>query len=262
MLVDTHCHLADMAFEPDREEVLRRAGTAGVGHVIVVADSLETTRRTVELAHAFALSATAGVHPHVASTWNPDAAARIEAALTDPAVVAVGETGLDYHYDHSPRPDQRRAFEAQLVLAARLGKPAIVHAREADDDMARFLVAFGSSLPAVVLHSFSSGSRVFEAALDIGAYVSFSGMVTFRNWRLGSCVTECPGDRILVETDAPYLAPVPHRGRRNEPAFTVEIATRVAELRGEPFDAFAARSTENAMRCFGSRIHHLQNQPT
>ncbi len=262
MLVDTHCHLADAAFDPDREEVLRRAGAAGVGHVIAIADSLETTSRAIELAHAFELSATAGVHPHVASTWNPDAAARVEAALTDPAVVAVGETGLDYHYDHSPRPDQRRAFEAQLALAARVGKPVIVHAREADDDLAQVLVTFAPRLPAVVLHSFSSGSRVFEAALELGAYISFSGMVTFRNWRLTGYVTDCPGDRILVETDAPYLAPVPHRGRRNEPAFTVQVARRVAELRGETFETFATRSTENAVRCFGSRIHHLQQQAT
>ena len=262
MLVDTHCHLADAAFEPDRPDVLRRAGAAGVGHVIVIADSLETTQRAIALAHEFDLSATAGVHPHVASTWNGDAAARLEAALADPAVVAVGETGLDYHYDHSPRADQRRAFEGQLALAARLGKPVVVHAREADDDIAQALAAFGSSLPAVVLHSFSSGSQVFEAALGIGAYVSFSGMVTFRNWRLGDCVAECPGDRILVETDAPYLAPVPHRGRRNEPAFVADIAARVAQLRGETLEAFAARSTENTVRCFGGRIHQLQHQPT
>jgi TatD DNase family protein len=262
MLVDTHCHLADAAFDTDRAEVLRRARAAGVGHVIVIGDSLETTQRAITLAHEFDLSATAGVHPHVASTWNPDAAARIEAALADPAVVAVGETGLDYHYDHSPREDQRRAFDAQLALAARLGKAVVVHAREADDDISRALAAYGSSLPAVVLHSFSSGSRVFEAALGIGAYVSFSGMVTFRGWRRSACVAECPGDRILVETDAPYLAPVPHRGRRNEPAFVADVAARVADLRAEPRDVFAARSTENAGRCFGSRIYHLQHQPT
>ena len=262
MLVDTHCHLADPAFDADREDVLRRAGAAGVGHIIVIADSLETTQSAVALAHAYALSATAGVHPHAASTWSRETAARLEAALEDPAVVAVGETGLDYHYDHSPRPDQRRAFEAQLALAARWAKPVIVHAREADDDLARLLAAFAPGLPAVVLHSFSSGSQVFEAALDVGAYLSFSGMVTFRNWRLDWCVTDCPGDRILVETDAPFLAPVPYRGRRNEPAFTVEVASRVADLRGEPLDAFGARSTENAARCFGSRIHQTQPQPT
>lgn len=261
MLVDTHCHLADAAFEPDREAVIRRAAAAGVGHVIVVADSLATTQRARELAHAYELSATAGIHPHVASAWNRESAARLEAACEDPAVVAVGETGLDYHYDHAPRPDQRRAFEGQLVLAARMCKPVIVHAREADEDLAPLLAAYAPSLPAVVLHSFSSGSRAFEAALGAGAYLSFSGMVTFKSWRLDRCVTECPGDRILVETDAPYLAPVPHRGRRNEPAFTLEVASRVAALRGEPLDAFTARSTENAARCFGSRVYHSQPQP-
>lgn len=262
MLVDTHCHLADTAFEPDREEVVRRAGAAGVGHVIVIADSIESTQRAVALAYAFHFSATAGVHPHVASTWSPNTAARVEAALQDPAVVAAGETGLDYHYDHSPRADQRRAFEAQLALAARLRKPVVVHARDADDDLCAMLATFATSIPAVVLHSFSSGASVFAAGMAAGAYFSFSGMVTFKNWRLQRCVTDVPPDRVLVETDAPYLAPVPHRGRRNEPAFVVDIAARVAELRGEPFGALAARSTDNAVRCFGSRLHDLQHQPT
>lgn len=262
MLVDTHCHLADPAFDPDRAEVVRRAAAAGVGHVIVIADSLATTLRAAELARAFNLSATAGVHPHVASSWNPDAAARIEEALADPAVVAVGETGLDYHYDHSPRTDQRRAFEAQLALAARRGKPVVVHARDADEDVRDLLSTYGKSLPAVILHSFSSGAALFAAGMALGGYFSFSGMVTFRSWRLQGYVIECPPDRVLVETDAPYLAPVPHRGRRNEPAFTVEVAARVAELRGETPDAFAAQSTKNAVRCFGSRIHQLQVEPT
>lgn len=254
MLVDTHCHLADAAFDPDREDVVRRARTAGVGHLIVIADSLATSGHAMNLARTFGLSASAGVHPHLASTWTAETSRRLEAALSDKMVVAVGETGLDYHYDHSPRADQRRAFEAQLALAARLGKPVIVHARDADDDVAQILETFASSVPAVVLHSFSSGSRLFDAALESGAYISFSGMVTFRNWRHRRYVTECPADRLLVETDAPYLAPVPHRGRRNEPAFTVETAKRVAELRGDSLEAVAARTTENAVRCFGSRV--------
>lgn len=258
MLVDTHCHLADAAFDPDRAEVVRRAAAAGVGHVIVIAESLATTLRATELARAFDFSATAGLHPHLASSWNADVAARIEEAAADPAVVAVGETGLDYHYDHSPRADQRRAFEAQLALAARLSKPVVVHARDADQDMGDMLATFGSRVPAIVLHSFSSGPTVFAAGMRLGSYFSFSGMVTFRNWRHHHYVTECPPDRVLVETDAPYLAPVPHRGGRNEPAFTVEVASRVAALRGETLEILTTRSTENAVRCFGSRIHHLQ----
>ncbi len=261
MLVDTHCHLADAAFETDRAEVVRRAAAAGVSHVIVIADSLATTLRAAQLAHTFDLSATAGLHPHVASSWNAETAARIEEAAADPAVVAIGETGLDYHYDHSPRPDQRRAFEAQLGLAARLEKPVVVHARDADEDMCDLLATCGAGVPALVLHSFSSGSAVFATGMRLGAYFSFSGMVTFRNWPHHGYVTECPPDRVLVETDAPYLAPVPHRGGRNEPAFTVAVAAKVAALRGESLDALATQSTENAVRCFGSRIHQRQAEP-
>jgi TatD DNase family protein len=262
MLVDTHCHLADPAFDSDRAGVVRRAAAAGVRHVVVVADSLETTTRAAQLAHAFGFSATAGVHPHVASSWEGDTAARIEAAAADSAVVALGETGLDYHYDHSPRAQQRQAFESQLALAARLRKPVVVHARDADQDMADMLAALGRDAPAIVLHSFSSGPVVFEAGMRVGAYFSFSGMVTFRNWHHQAYVTDCPADRVLVETDAPYLAPVPHRGARNEPAFTVEVAARVAALRGQTLEALMTQTTENAVRCFGSRILHLEAQPT
>jgi TatD DNase family protein len=258
MLVDTHCHLADPAFDPDRAATVARAAEAGVGHVIVVADSLDTTTRAAVLARGLGLSATAGVHPHVASSWDDDAAARLEAALADPAVVAVGETGLDYHYEHSSRAEQRRAFEAQLALAARLKKPVVVHAREADQDLCPMLAAFGAGVPAVVLHSFSSGPEAFAAGMAAGAYFSFSGMVTFRNWQGQAWVTQCPADRLLVETDAPYLAPVPYRGRRNEPAFTVQVAARVAELRGVSLDTVAAQTTENAERCFGGRIRQPQ----
>lgn len=258
MLVDTHCHLADAAFDPDRAEVVRRAAAAGVKHVVVVADSLATTARAAELARAFGLSATAGVHPHAASTWDAETAARIEAAAADPAVVAIGETGLDYHYEHSPRAAQRQAFEAQLALAARLRKPVVIHARDADPDMADMLAALGRDVPAIVLHSFSSGPAVFAAGMEVGAYFSFSGMVTFRNWHREDYVTGCPPDRVLVETDAPYLAPVPHRGGRNEPAFTVETASRVAALRGESLETLVTQTTDNAVRCFGSRILHLE----
>lgn len=255
MLVDTHCHLGDAAFDQDRRSVLERAAAAGVKHVVVVADSLDATVRALELAQADGLSATAGVHPHTASSWNADVAARIEEALLQPSVVAVGETGLDYHYDYSPRPDQRRAFEAQLALAAKLAKPVVVHSREADQDMAAMLAGHGSSVPALVLHSFSSGPLVFQAGLAIGAYFSFSGMVTFKNWRLSDAVTTCPADRLLVESDAPYLAPTPHRGQRNEPAYVVHVAARVAELLGKSPGAVATQSTDNAARCFGQRIH-------
>ena len=255
MLIDTHCHLGDAAFDPDRDAVLERARDAGVGHVVVVGTTVEDSERALALARARpGLSATAGVHPHEAKTWSPQAAARLEALLGLPEVVAVGETGLDYHYEHSPRDAQRRAFEAQLALAAELGKPVVVHARDADQDLAGLIRAWGERVPALVLHSFSGGPSVFDAGLATGAYFSFSGMVTFRNWKLADCLSACPADRLLVETDAPYLAPVPHRGRRNEPAFAREVAQALAGARAEPYDAVVRLTTANARRVFGAGV--------
>src|SRR6266850_6902000 len=253
-LVDAHCHLGDGAFDSDREVVLERARAAGVGHVVVIGESLAGSEKAVGLARSQrGLSATVGVHPHEASSWSADVAARVRELLATPEVVAVGETGLDYHYMHSPRDAQRRAFEAHLQLGLELGKPVIVHARDADDDMAAILrsLAPAPRAPVVVLHSFSSGDAVWEAGMDVGAYFSFSGMITFRNWTRTDRLTACPPDRLLLETDAPYLAPVPHRGKRNEPGFVRAVAERAAVLRGESFDELARRTTENARRCFG-----------
>jgi len=251
-LVDAHCHLGDPAFDPDRDAVLARASAAGVTHVVVIGATLAESDRAVTLARTRpGLSATAGVHPHEARGWSPEAAARLRDLLALPEVVALGETGLDYHYDHSPRDDQRRAFEAQLGLAAEAGKPVVVHAREADDDMAAML---GAAEGAVVLHSFSSGAKVFAAGMRIAAYFSFSGMITFKNWTMNDRLTACPPDRLLVETDAPYLAPVPHRGKRNEPAFVRAVAESLARARGDTLETIAQRTTENALRVFGGRL--------
>jgi TatD DNase family protein len=253
-LVDTHCHLGDAAFDADRDAVLARAGAAGIGHVIVIGESLAGSERAVRLARGKSgLSATAGIHPHEAGSWIDAAPARVRELLGSPEVVAVGETGLDYHYMHAPRDAQRRAFEAQVELAVATGKPVVVHNRDADDDMAAMLRALGPRTP-VVLHSFSSGDAVWDAGLSIGAYFSFSGMITFKNWRLTDRLSECPTDRLLVETDSPYLAPVPHRGGRNEPGFVRAVAERAAAVRGETLDSLARRTTENARRCFGARI--------
>ena len=226
-----------------------------MSHVVVIGESLGGSERAVTLAgSAPRLSATAGVHPHEARTWSDETAQRVRDLLASPDVVAVGETGLDYHYMHSPRDSQRRAFEAQLALGAELGKPVVVHARDADDDMAAMLGALGSRAPVVVLHSFSSGDAVWKAGMAINAYFSFSGMITFKNWMMTDRLTACPPDRLLVETDAPYLAPAPHRGKRNEPGFVRAVAERAAVLRGEDLATLAQRTTENARRCFGQRI--------
>jgi len=231
--------------------VLTRAKAAGVGHVIVIAESVASSERLCALANKPGLSATAGVHPHEAGSWSTTARARIRQLLaSEPAIVAVGETGLDYHYLHAPRENQRAAFDGQLELALEFGLPVVVHARDADADMAAMLRAVPAQAFPVVLHSFSSGDAVWEAGMAINAYFSFSGMITFKNWTLTSRVAGCPRDRLLLETDAPYLAPVPHRGQRNEPAFVQAVAERAAALCGETFDALAQRSTENARRCF------------
>jgi TatD DNase family protein len=252
MLVDTHCHLADTAYDPDRADVLDRAWAAGVAHVVVIGESPEASDRALALADGEErLSTTAGIHPHEASRWSRETAAWLRDRLRSPRVVAAGEMGLDYHYEHSPRSAQRTAFEEQLALASEAAKPAVIHAREADDDVAEVL----RNQPGVtaILHSFSSGPGLLRAGLLLRHYVSFSGMVTFKNWRLDQAILETPLDRLLVETDGPYLAPVPHRGKRNEPAFVRQVAERIAVVRGLPTDEVIARTGENAARVFGLR---------
>ena len=249
MLVDAHCHLFDRQFDADRVEVLAGARAAGVGHVVIIGES----RAAAEAALDFAADRTdasvvAGLHPHDAKEWSPEYESWLRQALGRVGAVALGEVGLDYHYDHSPRDVQRRAFEAQLALAEELGLPVVIHAREADDD----LLASLRSFPKVraVLHSFSSGMALLEGALALGHWASFSGMVTFKNWRLDAVIPEIPIDRLLVETDAPYLAPVPQRGRRNEPAFVRLVAERLASVLGVSFEAAVVSTSRNAIRVF------------
>ncbi len=253
MLVDSHCHLGDPAFAVDRAEVAARAFAAGVGHLVVIGESRASTELGLQLAAADQrISTTAGVHPHDASTWTDETAAWLGARLADPRVVACGEIGLDYHYDHSPRDIQRSVFEQQMALAEAAGRPVVIHAREADTDVAAVLRAF-PRVPAI-LHSFSSGPDLFDAGAALGHYVSFSGMVTFRSWTMDDAVRATPADRLLVETDAPYLAPVPHRGKRNEPAFVALVAARIAVVRGDNPAHLIASTGANAGRVFGPRL--------
>jgi TatD DNase family protein len=217
--------------------------------VVVIGESRTSAEGALALAGAEPrLSATAGVHPHDAHEWSPESEAWLREVLRDPHIVAVGETGLDFHYDHSPRSLQHRAFEAQLAIAAEAKKPAVIHAREADDDVATILAAHPNVT--AILHSFSSGMGLLRAGLVLRHYVSFSGMVTFKNWHLDDAIRETPLDRILLETDGPYLAPVPHRGKRNEPAFVRHVAERIAAVRGLPMDELVAATGENARRVF------------
>lgn len=254
-LIDTHCHLAVPAYDADRALVLDRAWAAGVGHIIAIGETVTAADRALALARTDdRISATAGLHPHDAKSWTPETGAWLRDRLQDPKVVAAGEMGLDYHYDHSPRADQWRAFEAQLGIAADAGKPVVIHAREADDDVAAVLAAHARG--PVILHSFSSGMGLLRAALALPppVYVSFSGMVTFKNWQLDDAIRETPLDRLLIETDGPFLAPVPRRGSRNEPAFVSIIAERIAAVRGVTTDTLIAAVAENAARVFGATV--------
>lgn len=253
MLIDTHCHLGSEQFAGDRDQVLERCWANGVRHVVVIGESPVAAVRAIELAAAEPrLSATAGVHPHDAATWTPAVEQWLTATLRDERVVAAGEMGLDYHYDHSPRGVQQDVFERQLTLATAAGKPAVIHAREADRDIVAVLANHPKAT--VILHSFSSGPELLRAALEGGHYVSFSGMVTFKNWGQDNAVRAVPADRILVETDAPYLAPVPMRGKRNEPAYVRHTAERIAAVRGVSADELIATTGVNAERVFGPRV--------
>lgn len=251
--VDSHAHLADPAFDADRAAVLHRARAAGAAAVVCIGESLAAADRARDLAreHPDLLAWTAGVHPHDAAGFDaardlPDIAAHLAAGA-----VAVGECGLDYHYDHSPRDRQRAAFAAQLALAAEHGRPAVVHTREADADTEALIREGAAAGARGVLHCFTGPASLARTALDLGWYVSFSGIVTFRSWADEALLRLVPHDRLLVESDAPYLAPVPHRGRRNEPAWVPQTIARLAAARGTDPAQVAACTADSACRLFG-----------
>ncbi|MDI6906868.1 MAG: TatD family hydrolase [Thermoanaerobacterales bacterium] len=251
MLTDTHAHLDDKKFAPDLHEVVRRAQEAGVTTILTVASGLSSASASVALAERFPfIWAAVGVHPHEAAAAPKDYLSRVADLARHPKVVAVGEIGLDYHYDFSPRPVQREVFQAQMELAHELGRPVIVHSREAGEDTLAILREAGHGRG--VMHCFSGDRAMAGECLDLGYHISFAGVITFpRSEALRQVAASVPLDRLLVETDCPYLAPVPKRGRRNEPAFVVYTARAVAELRGMTLDELAARTTANARALFG-----------
>ena len=249
---DSHCHLTDAAFRDDREAVLVRAAERGVRGVVTIASDLADARAALDLARERpAVWCTAGIHPHAAGEAGPgDLDAIAALARDEERVVALGETGLDYHYDNAPRTVQRELFARHLELGAELGLPVVVHSREADADVAAALDAMpGRTLG--VLHCFTGGPLAFERALARGWYVSFSGIASFRTFGAADLLREVPRERLLIETDAPYLAPVPYRGRRNEPAFVVDVARAVAEHLGADAEDVGRLTAANARRFYG-----------
>ena len=249
-MIDAHAHLTDERLAGEVEAVLARAAAAGVEAVVTIGTDVADSRAALDLALRFdALRATAGIHPHAASSADEAALAEVRELAAHPRVVAIGETGLDYHYDLSPRDAQRAAFVRHLEMAAELRLPVVVHSRQADGDLGAMVREHGPSV-AGVLHSFAGGRPLMEAALEAGWYVSFSGMITFRRYEGADLVRAVPADRLLVETDSPYLAPVPYRGKRNEPAYVAAVAARAAELRGEPLEELRERTARNARRFY------------
>ena len=254
--IDSHAHLCDPAFDEDRHAAVQRLREAGGVGVVCIGESIAAAERAAHLAGKYSgfVFATAGVHPHDAAEFDPD---RDSAAIRDlvaRGAVAIGECGLDYHYDHSPRPLQRRAFAAQLELAKELNRPVVVHTREADDDTAAMVAEAGAAGVRGVLHCFTGPRRVAETALGVGWYVSFSGIVTFKKWDDDDLIRAVPDDRLLVESDSPYLAPVPNRGRRNEPAWVSLTVARVAHARQTEPEIIAASTRRNTIRLFGLSI--------
>jgi len=252
-LFDSHCHLENGRFESDLPEVMARMEEAGVRRCLLAGSDMETSEQIVKLTqehpHVYGV---VGIHPHDAKTWTADCAPRLTEWTKEKRIVGIGEIGLDYYYDHSPRDVQKDVFVKQLLLARQLNLPAVFHVRDAHGDVLDLLRENRSQLPAGVVHCYSGSVESAREYLDMGFYISFAGPITFKNAnKLLDAARYVPLDRILVETDSPYLAPVPMRGRRNEPAFVQYVAQTVAALRGMTAEELAQAAYDNTCRLFG-----------
>jgi TatD DNase family protein len=252
MLIDSHCHIDDARFDADREVMMTRARAAGVEHFVTIGCDLETSRAAVALAHEHAfISATVGVHPHEVKLIKEGWYDELRSLARSDRVVAYGEIGLDYHYDHSPREVQRIRFREQIQLARELKLPIVIHTREAQEDTITILKEEKASELGGVFHCFSGDAWLAKDALDMGFYLSFSGVVTFQNAvMLREIVKTVPLDRILVETDSPYLTPAPYRGKRNEPAYVRQVAEKIAEVHGIDMEKVEEATTQNTKWLF------------
>jgi TatD DNase family protein len=250
VLIDSHAHLAGEKFDADRAATLLRAWDAGVTHVVVIGDT-STAARDLARSDPLRLSFSAGVHPHEADAFEPTRdLAQLRALVADGAV-AIGECGLDYYYDHSPRDLQQQTFQLQLDLAEETGLPVVVHTRQAEDDTVRMMLAAAARGVRGVLHCFTGSPALARSAIDVGWLLSISGIATFKTWERDDVVRMIPDAQLLVETDAPYLAPVPHRGQRNESSFLPRTVERLAAVRGTSLNALSELTARNAIRFFG-----------
>lgn len=253
MLVDSHCHLDYLARDGDLDAVVARARRADIGRMLTICTKVSEFETIAGIAERYDdVWCTVGIHPHEAASEPAVTGTELVALAERPKVAGIGETGLDYYYEHSPRKEQQESFRAHIAAARKSGLPLIVHTRDADDDTAGILQEEYADGPFTgVIHCFSTSRELAEKALEIGFYISLSGIVTFNKAdALRDTVAALPLDRILVETDAPYLAPMPNRGKRNEPCYVVHTAAKVAEIKGIAPDVLAATTTDNFFSLF------------
>lgn len=253
MLVDSHCHLDFPHLAEQLDDVLARARAAGVDKCVTICTRVRRFEQVLAIAEAHdGVYCSVGTHPHYADEERDVPVARIVELARHPEVVAIGEAGLDYFRNNAPREDQVRGFRAHIAAARETGLPLVIHSRDADADTAAILEEEMAQGPfSAVLHCFTGGRELAERGVALGLYVSFSGVLTFKNSQgLREIARDVPLDRLLVETDAPYLAPEPHRGRKNEPAWVTHTAALLAEIRGLSADEMAARTTDNFHRLF------------
>ncbi len=253
MLIDSHCHLDFPEFAPELDAIVARARAAGIGRMVTISTRVRKLPQVLAVAEKFAdIFCSVGTHPHNAHEELDIDAAQLVALSKHPKIVAIGEAGLDYHYDKSPRDAQAQGFRQHIAAARETGLPLVIHAREADADMARILVeeTEKGAFPAV-LHCYTGGRDLAFEAIELGLYIGFTGIMTFKNGQdLRNLAAELPAHRILVETDAPFLAPLPYRGKRNEPSYVVETAKLLAQVRGVDADEIARQTTENFFQLF------------
>ena len=253
MLIDSHCHLDYLARDGDLDDVIARARAAGVGTMITICTKLSEFEGVRAIAERYDdIYCSVGVHPHEADAEGQGDTERLRTLADHPKVVGIGETGLDYYYEHAPREQQRSSFRAHIAAARETGLPLIVHSREADDDTAAILQEeHGQGAYPGVIHCFTAGPALARTALALGLYISISGIVTFRKAEeLRDIVRDIPLDRLLIETDAPYLAPEPKRGKRNEPAYVAHTATAVAKIKNISTKELTRVTGENTRRLF------------
>lgn len=253
MLIDTHCHLDFPDFEPERDAVVARAKAAGLGRIITISTQVAKFQSISAIAEAYDdVYCTVGTHPHEAHVEAEASVEQLVDLASHPKCVGIGEAGLDYHYDRAPRDLAARVFRTHIAAARETGLPIVIHARDADDDVAAILEDETAKGPfKALLHCFTASQRLAERAIACGLFISFSGVLTFKKSdELREIARSVPQDRLLVETDAPFLAPVPFRGKRNEPAFVAETAKVLAEVRGMSQSDLAALTTRNALGLF------------